>query len=192
MSTINIIGFPQAGLVNDLLNFILQDGVDIGVLSPDNFIANKFDSESRFINAVTKDLDLRLQINNKLDQDSLQRFTFIHSTCVIDPSAQIGAGSFLGPFVGVYHQVVIGKDCVIAPYSMISHRAQLGNNCMLNPGVLITGTTRVGDNCQFGVRSTVLDQLTICDNVFVGAASTINKDITTPGRWVGSPARQVL
>jgi UDP-3-O-[3-hydroxymyristoyl] glucosamine N-acyltransferase len=191
MSRINIIGFPQAGLVNDLLNFVNQDGVDIDVLLPDDFLAGRYETNSRFINAVTKDLELRLKINSVLDQQDLERYTYIHASCVIDPSAEIGAGSFLGPFTGVYHNVKIGKDCIVGPYSMLSHNASLGNNCLLNPGVIITGTTKIGDNCKFGVRSTVLDQLTICDNVFVGAASTINKTIAEAGQWVGSPARRV-
>lgn len=191
MSIINLIGFSQAGLVNDLLDFAQEQKLSIEVLLPDDFLNNNYSRDNQFINLITRDLDLRMQINNKLDQENLSRYTFVHSTCVVAPTAKIGAGSFLGPFVGIYHNVVIGKDCIIAPYSMISHNASIGNNCLLHPGVIITGTTKVGNNCKFGVRSTVLDQLNICDHVVVGAASTINKTINQSGKWVGSPARRV-
>lgn len=49
----------------------------------------------------------------------------------------------------------------------------------------------LGDNVVIGANSVVIGPVCICDNVIIGAMSLVNKDITTPGVYVGSPARKI-
>jgi UDP-N-acetylbacillosamine N-acetyltransferase len=92
----------------------------------------------------------------------------------------------------VFNQAVVEKDCVLGPYSMISHNSTIGQGSIVHPGVLIAGSTQIGRYCLLGIRSTVLDKLKICDDVVIGAGSLVTKNISTPGNYVGSPARRAM
>lgn len=191
MSKIILVGFPQATLTNDILNLILVSGQSAEILHPHQFLSNNFNRTDKFLVTVTKDLDLRKQLISKLDQENLERATYIHHFAVVDQQAVIGPGTFVGPFASVFNNATIGKDCIIAPYCMISHNAEIGQGSILHPGAMIAGTTKIGKYCLFGLRSTVIDKIEICDNVVVGASSFITKPITVAGTYVGTPARKV-
>jgi UDP-3-O-[3-hydroxymyristoyl] glucosamine N-acyltransferase len=54
---------------------------------------------------------------------------------------------------------------------------------------MIAGKTTIGSNSVFNFKSSALNALNICDDVEVGAISNVTKDITIPGRYIGSVAR---
>jgi UDP-3-O-[3-hydroxymyristoyl] glucosamine N-acyltransferase len=188
---INIIGFSQASITNDVVNLFAEQNINSQIISPDDFFANQFNRDNRCIITVTKDLDLRCEIGKKLDQDHLERATVIHQSCYIDRTAKIEAGTVIGPFSVVAYTAVVGKDCLIGPYSMISHQSTLGDNCIIQSGTMIAGGTTVGSRCTFGFRSSTLDKLEICSGSVIGAGSFVTKNIMAPGRYVGSPARRI-
>jgi UDP-3-O-[3-hydroxymyristoyl] glucosamine N-acyltransferase len=138
-----------------------------------------------------RELNLRQQIIRELNARGLSRATFIHSTAIVDPSAVICSGTFIGPFASVFCQSNIGYDVIVGPYSMISHKVSIGNGTLIHPGTMIAGTASIGNNCTMGLRSTVLDQVLVCDNVSIAGGALVNKDITIPGCYVGSPARKI-
>lgn len=187
---IKLIGFLQSTLTNDIAGCISPTN-QVEIITPDDFFAKRYNTNDKFIVTVVRDLDLRNQIIQELNQLALQRAKFIHPTAIIDSTAIIKDGTFIGPFGSVFCRAVIGYDCIIGPYSMISHQVSVGNSCILNPGTIIAGTVTIGDNCTFGVRSTVLDQLTICKDTYIGGGSLINKNINESGCYVGSPARRI-
>lgn len=49
----------------------------------------------------------------------------------------------------------------------------------------------LGDNVVIGAGSTIMGPVKITDNVVIGAMSLVNRDITSPGMYVGIPARKV-
>jgi acetyltransferase-like isoleucine patch superfamily enzyme len=48
--------------------------------------------------------------------------------------------------------------------------------------------TKLGNRVSVGTNATVLP-VTICDGVVIGAGAVVTKDISTPGIYVGNPAR---
>jgi UDP-3-O-[3-hydroxymyristoyl] glucosamine N-acyltransferase len=187
---IKLIGFKQATLTNDIAGCI-KTSTDVEIITPEDFLAGQFDLTDEFIVTVVRDLELRKNIIKIIDESKLKRATWIHSTALIDSTAQIQPGTFIGPFSSVFCQTQIGKDCIIGPYSMVSHQVILGNSCLLHPGTMIAGTVTVGNCCTFGVRSTILDKINICDEVYIGGGSLVNKNIEIAGCYVGSPARKI-
>lgn len=191
MNDINVIGFAQATLTNDMVNLMSATGHNVTIVSPDNFFNNNYNPDVSFIVAVVRDKELRRECIDKLTKDNLTRATFIHPTAVVDKTAQVDSGCFIGPFSSIFYQAIIKSDCILGPYSMVSHCSTLGKGCILHPGTIIAGSTNVGDYCLTGVRSTVIDKLTICDDVVIGAGSLVSKNITISGTYVGYPARKV-
>ncbi|MEL6126756.1 MAG: UDP-3-O-(3-hydroxymyristoyl)glucosamine N-acyltransferase [Pseudomonadota bacterium] len=70
----------------------------------------------------------------------------IHSTAVIDASAQIGADAAIGPFVVIGARAVIGDRARILPHVTVGEDAVIGADALLHPG------TRIGPRVQIGNR----------------------------------------
>lgn len=187
---INIVGFPQATLTQDIYNLMSQTHA-VEILHPNEFVSGNHANDVQFLVAVTRDKCLRQTLIEHLSAHNLQRATYIHPSAVVDSQATINGGVFIGPFASVFNQAVVCKDCIIGPYSMISHAATLGSGSIMHPGAMIAGSTTVGQYCLLGMRSTIIDKLTICDNVIIGAGSLVTKHITVAGHYVGAPARKV-
>ncbi len=128
---------------------------------------------------------------------------------VIEPSnlygCKIGDNSFVGPFVEIQKEVVIGKNCRIQSHSFICELVNIGNNCFVSHGVMFINddfksgaperkdkkrwkATKIKDNVSIGSNATILT-VTICSNVVIGAGSVVTKDIIKPGIYIGNPAR---
>lgn len=192
MANITLIGRPEAVLTNDIANMIQAESTaTINKIHPDDFLAGNFNPDDEFLITYVTDMARRQAIVDMIDARALARATFVHSSAIVDPTAQIDAGTFVGPFCIVAYQSVVQKDCLIAPYTLVSHRANIGQGTVTNPGAMIAGAVNVGKYCLLGIRSTTVDQINICDNVQVGPCAFITKTIETPGRYLGSPARRL-
>jgi UDP-3-O-[3-hydroxymyristoyl] glucosamine N-acyltransferase len=188
---IKLIGFPEATVTIDMSGCIRMDGHSVDTIHPDDFFAGKYDAHDIFIVTVMRELELRQQIIRELNVRGLSRATFVHSTAIVDPSAVIKPGTFVGPFASVFCQSHIGYDVIVGPYSMVSHKVSIGDGTLIHPGTMIAGTASIGNNCTMGLRSTVLDQVAICDDVSIAGGALVNKDITISGCYVGAPARKI-
>ena len=128
---------------------------------------------------------------------------------VIEPSnlygCIIGDETFIGPFVEIQSDVVVGKRCRIQSHAFICELVTIGDDCFISHGAMFvndlfaTGgpakgrrelwrSTTVGNNVSIGTNVTVLP-VSICDHVVVGAGSVVTKNITAPGIYAGNPAR---
>jgi UDP-3-O-[3-hydroxymyristoyl] glucosamine N-acyltransferase len=189
---VNIVGFKQATITNDMQYQLVSSGVRCEILEPDDFFAQKYSEQSEFLVAVTKDLALRQQIINEIKVGNLIKFTSVHPTSIVHPSAQIGAGTFIGPFGIAPFLTELGEDCIVAPYCQLGHNAKIGPNTIIQSGTIIGGSSTIGSNCVLHLRTTVIDKINICDNVTLGAGALVTKDITEPGFYLGSPARKKI
>lgn len=114
--------------------------------------------------------------------------SFIDSTAVIDPSANIypfvyiGPGARVGPrtvlyagaFVGAAAE--LGADCIVYPNAVIREGCRLGDRCILNPGAVIGG-----DGFGFapdGLENIKIPQtgrVVIADDVEVGSNASVDR-----------------
>lgn len=76
----------------------------------------------------------------------------IHPLTVIDPTAQIGAGTAIGPFVTIGAGVVIGARARIASHVSIAEGARIGDDALVCQGARIGARVTIGDRfiCQPG------------------------------------------
>jgi len=189
-SNIAILGYRSATLVKDLReHIVVHANQEPIIVEPEHFLSSGGHSDLQYMVAVHRDMGLREQLIESVDQQRLPKFTFIHPTALISPDSKIGAGSYIGPFVMVASGAEVGDDCLISPYCLISHRARLGSGSMMQPYSMVAGTSHVGTYCRLNVRSMVLDQLAVTDRVELAAGAMVTREITQPGYYIGSPAR---
>lgn len=117
----------------------------------------------------------------------------------------IGKGSFIGPFVEVQKDVVIGDRTKIQSHAFVCELVTIGNDCFIGHGVMFINDlfseggpamgdktkwkyTKIGNHVSIGSNATILP-VSICDEVVIGAGSVVTKDITAPGVYAGNPAR---
>lgn len=188
---VTILGFSQASLTADFRGLMTASGITVSVKDPEDFLAGNFDPDGEYIISVTRDLELRKNLGAMLDSKGLTRATYVHETCWIDPTAKIGAGTFIGPFCTVASNSTIGRDCLISPYCLIGHGNTVGDGCLFNPAVTIAGSCTIEKHCKFNLRSGVIDKIFISSGAEVGAGSLVTKNIEAAGKYVGTPARRV-
>lgn len=118
---------------------------------------------------------------------------------------QIGDECFIGPFVEIQKDVLIGARTRVQSHSFICELVSIGEDCFIGHGVMFindtfaTGgpargrkelwrSTRIGNRVSIGSNATILP-VEICDDVVIGAGAVVTRSITKPGSYAGNPAR---
>ncbi|MEL6169478.1 MAG: UDP-3-O-(3-hydroxymyristoyl)glucosamine N-acyltransferase [Pseudomonadota bacterium] len=69
----------------------------------------------------------------------------IHSTAIVDPSAQIGDGAAIGPFTLIHADAEIGPCARIASHVVIGAGARIGKEALILEGAKIGARVAIGD-----------------------------------------------
>lgn len=147
----------------------------------------------------------------KIKSAGIVNVEFGDDVTVVQPvnlyGCRIGSHCFIGPFVEIQKDVVIGAGCRIQSHSFICELVELGQDCTVAHGVMFindkysTGgpargdktlwrNTQVGNRVSIGSNATILP-VTICDDVVIGAGAVVTRNIVVPGIYVGNPARKL-
>jgi len=70
----------------------------------------------------------------------------IHATAVVHPSAKIGTGAHIGPYVVIQEDVQIGEDAVLLAHVVIYRGARIGDKFMAHAHAVIREFCRIGNN----------------------------------------------
>jgi acetyltransferase-like isoleucine patch superfamily enzyme len=129
---------------------------------------------------------------------------------IIEPcnlyNCKIGDESFIGPFVEIQKDAVIGRNCRIQSHTFICSLVNIGDNSFIGHGVTFTNDlfkngfpsdqendwlpTIIENNVSVGSGTTILPKR-ICSGCVIGAGSVVTKDLTTKGVYAGNPAKLI-
>jgi acetyltransferase-like isoleucine patch superfamily enzyme len=128
---------------------------------------------------------------------------------VVEPvnlyGCEIGADTFIGPFVEIQKGVRVGARCRVQSHTFICDLVTIGDDCFIGHGVMFINDTfqvgapargnrqlwkgtRIGNHVSIGSNATILP-VQIADGVVIGAGSVVTRDIRRPGIYAGNPAR---
>lgn len=154
--------------------------VNLSRLDPSNL--HDLSGNNQYVNLITKDFSLREQITKKLDDEGLDRFSFIHPKASVDIDLS-GSGVFIYPNVSVYPNSLVGKDVIIHGNSLIAHYVSIGKGTYISGGVTIGGSSKIGNFCFIGLCSSISDNVQIVSHVLLGANSKVKKNIQVSGTY---------
>jgi acetyltransferase-like isoleucine patch superfamily enzyme len=110
---------------------------------------------------------------------------------------------FIGPFVEVQKNVIIGENSRVQSHSFICEGVDIGKNVFIGHNVntindnlpkvnnenWVVEKIIIRDNVSIGTGSTIMGNVTIGENSIIGANSLVTTDIPHNEVWVGSPAK---
>jgi UDP-3-O-[3-hydroxymyristoyl] glucosamine N-acyltransferase len=70
----------------------------------------------------------------------------VHATSVVHPTAKIGRGAHIGPYVAVDENVEIGADAVLLAHVVIYRGVKIGNGFFAHAHAVVRENCRVGNN----------------------------------------------
>lgn len=114
---------------------------------------------------------------------------------------------FIGPFVEIQKNVVVGKGTRIQSHAFICEFVTIGEECFIAHGVMFINDkfslggpargnkqlwqhTFIGHRVSIGSNATILP-VHITNDVVIGAGAVVTKDITESGIYAGNPARRI-
>lgn len=145
----------------------------------------------------------------RLLKAGIRDVTFGSDVTVVEPvnlyECKIGNQCFVGPFVEIQRDVVIGERCKVQSHAFVCELVTIGDDCFIGHGVVFINdlfsdgrpaggrkeqwrATRIGKRVSIGSNATILP-VTICDDAVIGAGAVVTHDIEQPGIYVGNPAR---
>lgn len=113
------------------------------------------------------------QIGNVVIEDNVELGSNISIDRAAIGSTVIKKGTKIDNLVQIAHNVVIGENTAIS--------AQSG----------IAGSTTIGKNCILAGQVGIVGHIEITDGVLIGAQSGVSKSITKPGKYFGSPVKEL-
>ena len=119
----------------------------------------------------------------------------ISEKCHVNGKIEITNGLYLGEFVVIGKNVILGENVKIYPQTFVGDNCTIGNNTVLHPGVKVYSETRIGNNCTihsgtvigsdgFGfamqkdgsyIKIPQVGNVILEDNVEIGANCTIDR-----------------
>lgn len=84
----------------------------------------------------------------------------VHSTAVIDPTAEIAKSAAIGPYAVIQRGVKVGNNTVISAHSVIEAFAVVGDDTLISPHVFL------GTRCSVGSRCIIAPHVTIGSDGF--------------------------
>jgi len=189
---IRVIGYAESSMTQEFVGEISLTR-PVTVIGTRDFLDNP-DPQFQYIVSVSFDFAERKNVIDTVDSLDLDLITVVNDQSLIgnNPVPVIQPGTFIFPFCNIGLGSTIGRHCIISEYSLVGHHTVIGRNCVLRPGVMITNKSTVGNNCVLNIRSTVTNHTIIVDDVELMAFANVAKNITVPGRYIGSTARKFI
>lgn len=134
---------------------------------------------------------IRLRLQREISRMGFAFPAVVSPTAVRNEAVEIGAGTCVFDRVVINSGSTIGLAGILNTGSVVDHDCRIGDNVHIAPGATLSGGVSIGSNCMIGAGATVIQNVSICGDCLIGAGSTVIRDISSPGTYVGTPAKKI-
>ena len=124
-------------------------------------------------------------------KNKVEIITFISSDTIISPSAKIGKGSVISPWVSISNDTIIGDFSTIVVGAKIAHDCTVGNFSSIMTDVKLGGGVTIEDGVYIGMNATIINNLNIGSSTRIGAGSVVLQSQKPNITVFGNPARRI-
>lgn len=135
------------------------------------------------------DNNIREQIFNHLNKNSIQIQEVIHPSATISSTAIIGTGAHIMGSVTINSFAEIGQGVICNTACVIEHECSIGNFSHIAPGAVLAGNVQIGARSFIGANAVIKQGIKVGNNVVVGAGSVVINDIPDHTIVAGNPAK---
>jgi sugar O-acyltransferase (sialic acid O-acetyltransferase NeuD family) len=136
------------------------------------------------------DNELRKKIQDTLQKNNLQPTNAIHSSAVIDASANIALhGVMIAANVIINPLAKIGTGVICNTGCIIEHECVVGEFAHIGPGAVLCGNVKIGEATFVGANAVIRQGITVGNNVMIGAGAVVVKDVADNATVIGVPAK---
>ena len=148
--------------------------------------------------------------NLKKTKSKITKVIFGKNCKIIEPvniyGSKIGNSVFVGPFVEIQKNSVIGDNTRVQSHSFICEKVTIGKECFISHGVMFINDlikygkiakntklfkkTMIGNRVIIGSNATILP-VNISNDIVVGAGSVVTKNLKIKGVYAGNPAKLI-
>ncbi len=133
--------------------------------------------------------EYRIMLYKKVKEKGYTFANVIHPSAFISPSAKMGRGLIIKPWVVVSCDAVIGDNVRIESFSGIGHGCIVRESSQLSAGVIMGGESEIGEGTYIGMNVPILEKIKVGSNSVVGAGSTVQREIPDNVIALGNPAK---
>ncbi|HRI27695.1 MAG TPA: acetyltransferase [Chitinophagales bacterium] len=152
---------------------------------------DRFKDYHFFIGLGYRRLALKAQVLQRLKELGRSLPRYVHPTCHVAHTAQIGAATYLYPMCNIDRKVQLGEGVLLNNSVVVSHSSLISDNCFLAPSVTVCGYVQVGNGVFIGAGSTVSNGVSIGAGSVIGLGSVVTKNLPNGTQAVGNPLRVV-
>jgi UDP-perosamine 4-acetyltransferase len=125
-----------------------------------------------------------------------EQYSRFEQATLIAPSAWVSNGSRIAEGCAVMaraviNESVIGAMSVINTGAIIEHNCLIGSNAFIGPGAIVCGGVTIGDDTFIGAGAIIKQGVEITAGVVIGMGAVVTQSITTPGTYIGNPAKKL-
>ena len=148
--------------------------------------------------------------NLKKIKSKIRKVIFGKNCRLVEPvniyGCKIGNSVFIGPFVEIQKNSIIGDNTRVQSHSFICEKVTIGKECFISHGVMFINDlikygkiakntklfkkTMIGNRVIIGSNATILP-VNISNDIVVGAGSVVTKNLKVKGVYAGNPAKLI-
>lgn len=137
------------------------------------------------------DVALKRKVIDKMTKRGAQFYSLIHEKAIVSPSAVVGEGTIIQPFVIVDAGVKVGGHCLLQAMSILGHDVSIGDYTRIDCQVMCVGGVQVGSGVTLHTSSVLNHKVVVEDNATVGACSFVIRKVKEGTLVAGNPAKRL-
>lgn len=118
-------------------------------------------------------------------------YTYISDNAFVNPTAQIGKGSYISRWTSISDNVTIGEHVIIHSFSVLGHDAKVCDYSTLLSYVFLGGYSEVGVMSTLNPKSMIIPHKKVGNNVIVGSGSVVIRNVKDGLSVHGNPAVKI-